>query len=38
MGLSQFGAAVWWRTSGFLFHGVELGDPADGLFGDRGAL
>ena len=29
---------IWWRPSGFLLDGIELRDPADGLFGDRGAL
>jgi hypothetical protein len=36
--LSKFDADIRWRTSGLLLDGVELRDPADGLFGDRGTL
>ena len=38
MGASQFGAAIWRRPSGLLLDGIKLCDPADGFFGDRGAL
>ena len=38
MGPAQFGAAVWRRPSGLLLDGIELRDPADGLFGDGRAL
>lgn len=38
MGSSQFGAAIGWGASGLFLDSIELGDPADGLFGDGGAL
>jgi len=38
MGLPQLCATIRWRPSSFLFDGIELGDPSDGLFGDRRAL
>jgi hypothetical protein len=38
MGASQFCEAVWRGASGLLLDGIELRDPADGLFGDGGRL
>lgn len=34
VGPSQFGTLIRWRSSGLFLDGVELGDPADSLFGD----
>lgn len=38
MGPPQFCAAIWREASGLLLDGIELRDPGDGLFGDRGTL
>ena len=38
MGPSQFCAPIRRGASGLLLDGIEPGDPADGFFGDRGAL
>jgi hypothetical protein len=38
MGVAEFGADIWRGASGLFLDGVKLCDPADGFFGDRGAL
>jgi hypothetical protein len=37
MGAAQLGAAVWRGAAGLLPDSVDLCDPADDFFGDRGA-
>ena len=38
MGAAEFCAAIRWGAASFLLDGIKLCDPADGLFGDQGAL
>lgn len=38
MGPSQFCATIWREASGLFLDGIELRDPADGLFGNWGTL
>src|SRR5690606_18599361 len=38
MCFAKFDPDIRWQTSGLFLDGVELRDPADGFFGDRGTL
>ena len=38
MRAAELGASVRWGTTGLLLDGIKLGDPAEGLFSDGGAL